>query len=84
MALEQELGALAAEVAREAGELAKTRRQQGVTLAATKSTLADIVTEADREVEALIRDRLLQARPAQAPLPGDRCTCIPMAITPVA
>lgn len=63
MALEQELGALAAEVAREAGELAKMRRQQGVTLAATKSTLADIVTEADREVEALIRDRLLQARP---------------------
>lgn len=60
---EQELGALAAEVAREAGELARTRRQQGVTLAATKSTLADIVTEADREVEALIRDRLLTARP---------------------
>jgi len=57
-----ELGELATEIAREAGDLALRRRQEGVRLAATKSTLADIVTEADREVEALIRDRLRAAR----------------------
>ena len=63
MTLELELAELAAEIAREAGELARQRRQEGVRLAATKSTLADIVTDADREVEALIRDRLRSARP---------------------
>lgn len=62
MSLALELGELAAEIAREAGELARTRRQEGVRLAATKSSLADIVTEADREVEALIRERLRAAR----------------------
>lgn len=63
MTLELDLGELATEIAREAGELARTRRQEGVRLAATKSTIADIVTEADREVEALIRERLHAARP---------------------
>jgi len=58
-----ELGALAADIAREAGDLAKRRRAEGVSLAATKSTLADIVTEADREVEQLIRERLRTERP---------------------
>lgn len=57
------LGELAVDVAREAGALARTRRREGVRLAATKSSLADIVTEADREVEALIRSRLAAARP---------------------
>ena len=57
------LAELAAEVAREAGELARTRREEGVHLAATKSSLADIVTDADREVEDLIRRRLREARP---------------------
>ncbi|MFT4157919.1 MAG: inositol monophosphatase family protein [Microbacterium sp.] len=60
---EIELGELAADVAAEAGGLARQRREQGVRLAATKSSLADIVTEADREVEQLIRDRLSAARP---------------------
>ena len=54
---------LAVDIAREAGELARRRRTEGVALAATKSSLADIVTEADREVEQLIRDRLAAARP---------------------
>lgn len=58
------LGELAAELAREAGELARQRRSEGVRLAATKSHLSDIVTEADREVEQFIRDRLRQERPA--------------------
>jgi myo-inositol-1(or 4)-monophosphatase len=60
---DRDLGALAADIAREAGELAKRRRTEGVALAATKSTLADIVTEADREVERLIRERLQVERP---------------------
>ncbi|MEA1264583.1 MULTISPECIES: inositol monophosphatase family protein [unclassified Microbacterium] len=60
--LELELLELASEIAEEAGRLARTRRQEGVRLAATKSSLADIVTEADREVEALIRERLRAAR----------------------
>lgn len=59
-----ELLALATEIAREAGELARRRRSEGVAIAATKSAIADIVTEADREVEALIRARLASARPA--------------------
>jgi len=54
---------LAATVAREAGDLARTRREEGVHLAATKSSIADIVTDADREVEELIRARLRAARP---------------------
>lgn len=63
MSLELELRDLAADIAREAGELARRRRQEGVSLAATKTTLADIVTEADREVEDLIRARLRAERP---------------------
>ena len=63
MSLEHDLESLAMEIAREAGELARVRREAGVAIAATKSALADIVTEADREVEALIRTRLKAARP---------------------
>ncbi|GAA2009841.1 inositol monophosphatase family protein [Microbacterium ulmi] len=63
MALAQELKALAIEIAQEAGELARRRRTEGVEIAATKSAIADIVTQADREVEALIRARLAAARP---------------------
>lgn len=58
-----QLRALAADIAREAGALARRRRGEGVLLAATKSTIADIVTEADREVELLIRARLTAERP---------------------
>lgn len=57
---------LAADIAREAGDLARRRRAEGVALAATKSTLADIVTAADREVEDLIRARLRAERPGDA------------------
>lgn len=63
MTLEIELRELATEIALESGELALRRRREGVHLAATKTTVADIVTEADREVEALIRTRLDAARP---------------------
>lgn len=58
-----ELEGIAAEISREAGDLARRRRAEGVRIAATKSALADIVTDADREVEQLIRDRLAARRP---------------------
>jgi myo-inositol-1(or 4)-monophosphatase len=57
------LADLALDIAQEAGDLARRRRQEGVAIAATKSAIADIVTEADREVEALIRARLVAERP---------------------
>ena len=50
-------------IALEAGELAARRRREGVTVAASKSSSVDIVTEADRETEALIRGRLAEVRP---------------------
>ncbi|MEZ3160631.1 inositol monophosphatase family protein [Microbacterium sp. BWT-B31] len=59
----RDLEALAREIAREAAELAHLRRTEGVLIAATKTAVADIVTEADREVETLIRARLAEARP---------------------
>lgn len=63
MRLEEQLHDLAVSIAREAGGLARRRRLEGVEVAATKSSLADIVTAADREVEELIRARLAAARP---------------------
>jgi myo-inositol-1(or 4)-monophosphatase len=54
---------LAVEVARAAGELVVRLRTEGVEVADTKSSPIDIVTEADRACERLIRDRLLGARP---------------------
>ena len=55
--------ALARAVAVEAGELAARLRRDGVAVAGTKSSPIDIVTEADRAVEAMIRSRLADARP---------------------
>lgn len=54
---------LAVEIAREAGALILEYRAAGVEIATTKSSGTDIVTEADRASEALIRDRVLAARP---------------------
>lgn len=59
-----ELLALALVVAEEAAERLRTRREEGVRVASTKSTELDIVTDTDREVESLIRARLLEARPS--------------------
>jgi myo-inositol-1(or 4)-monophosphatase len=58
-----ELLELAKAIAIEAGALARTRRAEGVEVAASKSSTEDIVTFADRETEALIRSRLKEARP---------------------
>ncbi|HET8926664.1 MAG TPA: inositol monophosphatase family protein [Microbacterium sp.] len=63
MSLETDLRELAVDIACEAGQLAHRRRAEGVAIAATKSALADIVTDADREVELLIRRRLAEERP---------------------
>lgn len=63
-----ELLALALEIAREAAELVALRRSEGVSVAATKSSVTDIVTAADQESEALIRARIQAARPADGML----------------
>ncbi|MFB7844390.1 inositol monophosphatase family protein [Microbacterium sp. NPDC056052] len=83
-----ELRDLAVEIAREAGELAQRRRAEGVSIAASKSSLADIVTEADREVEALIRARLNTERPGDGFLGeesggGDGSTGITWVVDPI-
>ncbi|GAA4677527.1 inositol monophosphatase family protein [Frondihabitans cladoniiphilus] len=54
---------VARSIALEAGALAARRRAEGVEVAASKSSPVDIVTFADREVEALIRRRLAEERP---------------------
>lgn len=54
---------LAVATVREAGQLVAAMRSVGVDVASTKSSPIDIVTEADRTCEELIRSRLLGARP---------------------
>jgi myo-inositol-1(or 4)-monophosphatase len=66
--LGEELLRLAVDVAHEAGELIVARRRHGVELVGTKSTMTDVVTEADRESEKLIRSRLRATRSADAVL----------------
>jgi myo-inositol-1(or 4)-monophosphatase len=61
-----ELLALATDVARETGALILARRRVGVELTGTKSSPTDVVTAADQDAEALIRSRLLEARPDDA------------------
>lgn len=58
--------AIARDLAVDAGALALRRRHEGVTVAATKSSPVDVVTETDREVEAFIRSRLAELRPDDA------------------
>jgi myo-inositol-1(or 4)-monophosphatase len=64
--MSSELLHLARTIALEAGQLAAQRRHEGVEVAATKSSLVDVVTQADRDVEQLIRDRIADARPQDA------------------
>lgn len=59
-----QIGEIAATLAREAGELIKTRRAEGVSVASTKSSVTDVVTAADREAEELLLRRLRELRPA--------------------
>ncbi len=54
---------LALDVARAAGELIVRLRTEGVSVAGTKTSEIDIVTEADRASERLVRERIHAARP---------------------
>jgi myo-inositol-1(or 4)-monophosphatase len=56
---------IAVSVARETGEMLASRAGR-VEVAATKSSPTDVVTEMDRRAEALIRSRILAARPDDA------------------
>lgn len=58
-----ELADLALSIAREAGALVVEHQAAGVEIAHTKSSVTDIVTEADHASELLIRQRILGARP---------------------
>jgi myo-inositol-1(or 4)-monophosphatase len=58
-----ELLDLARRTAHEAAGLVRARREDGVEVAATKSSATDVVTEADRASEALVLERILGARP---------------------
>jgi myo-inositol-1(or 4)-monophosphatase len=59
---------LAERTAREAGRMLVDERPGDLTVAATKSSPTDVVTEMDRAAERLIRERLLAARPDDAVL----------------
>jgi myo-inositol-1(or 4)-monophosphatase len=59
----QNLHDIAIELAREAGELIVARRQGHIEVAATKSSVVDVVTAVDREAEELIHRRLGELRP---------------------
>ena len=59
----EELADLALTIAGAAGRLIRERRAGRVTVADTKSSATDVVTEADREVERLVRSMLAEARP---------------------
>ncbi len=61
--MNDELLELAVDVAREAAALVRDRRRERVEVADTKSSATDVVTEVDRESEALIRGRIRAARP---------------------
>ena len=65
-ALNEELLALATELALEAGALLAERQPLVRELVGTKSTPTDMVTEVDREAEALLVRRILAARPSDA------------------
>jgi len=61
-----ELLALALQTGRAAAELVRDRAQRVIEVAATKSTETDVVTEADRASEELIRRLVLAERPDDA------------------
>ena len=58
-----ELLALAVDVAAEAAGLVNRMWLAGVDVSHTKTSVTDVVTEADQAVQSLVRERLLSARP---------------------
>ena len=63
-----ELLELAVRTARSAARVIESGTARGVTVAATKSSDVDVVTESDRSAERLIRRTVLEARPDDAVL----------------
>ncbi|MEU7933045.1 inositol monophosphatase family protein [Micromonospora echinofusca] len=63
-----ELLEIAVDVARDAAATAYQMRVEGVSVAATKSTVTDVVTAADRAVERQVIDALRRLRPGDAVL----------------
>ncbi|HSU03303.1 MAG TPA: inositol monophosphatase family protein [Nocardioides sp.] len=61
-----ELRDLARTVAHQGADLARTMHLGGIDVADTKTSVVDVVTEADRAVEALIRERISALRPDDA------------------
>jgi myo-inositol-1(or 4)-monophosphatase len=61
-----ELRDLARSLAHEGAELARQMRREGIDVADTKTSAVDVVTEADRAVESLIRTRITALRPHDA------------------
>jgi len=61
-----DLADLALEVARDAAALVRERARREVTVAETKTSAIDVVTEADKASEELVRERILARRPADA------------------
>jgi myo-inositol-1(or 4)-monophosphatase len=64
----RELLEIAVEVARDGAATAHRMRAEGVSVAATKSTVTDVVTAADRAVEQQVLDALRDARPGDGVL----------------
>jgi myo-inositol-1(or 4)-monophosphatase len=63
MSTPAELLSLAIEAAHRGAEVVARMRADGVHVAGTKSSIIDIVTDADRESERMIRQTILHARP---------------------
>lgn len=58
-----ELLEIATGIAHDAAALAARRRAEGVEVAETKSSIVDVVTHTDREVETFVRTRVADLRP---------------------
>lgn len=62
----EEISRLAEDIASGLAQLAWEKRLSGITVTDTKSSAADIVTEADTLIETLARERISAARPQDA------------------
>lgn len=58
-----ELRDIAARIARTAGDFAAAERRKGVHAIGSKSSIVDVVTQVDRDAEAMIGELLTSARP---------------------
>jgi myo-inositol-1(or 4)-monophosphatase len=79
---------VARSVATAAADLAARRRAEGVEVAATKSSLVDVVTHTDREVEEYLRRRLARERPGdgffgEEGAPDDSSTGLTWVVDPI-